>query len=175
VNGLWVAHPDWGHLGKPASSATTIGYQTNHLGRKGGNIERVILERVRDSSTSERTEGFGNAAPSPIWPQIPLATGQTCLDQARFDLNDQQNAIDASLKSHLDSYIPSGAHIQSLPEQCRRAPTATTQPVLTRAHAPSMAQPVQLSAIALYGAAKIHANLNIRRPNQDLEILPAGR
>ncbi|KFH40624.1 hypothetical protein ACRE_086770 [Hapsidospora chrysogenum ATCC 11550] len=37
-----------------------------------------------------------------------------------------------------------------------------------------MAHPVRLSAPALYGAARVHANRNIRRPYQDFEILPAG-
>lgn len=174
VDGIWIAHPDSGNLGKPASSANTISYQTDHLGRTGRGTERGIFERLRESSTSERTEGSGNAALSPTWSRTLPTAGQTCLDQALFDLGERQDAIDASLESHLDSYIPSGAQIQSLPDQGRRAPTATTQPVRTRAHAPVMAQPVPLSAPTLNGAARIHANRDIRRPNQDFEILPAG-
>lgn len=176
VDGIWTAHPDSGKLGRPASSATTISYQTNHLGRTGRDTERGIFERLRESSTSGRMEGPGNAVPSSTWSQTLPTTGQTCPDQARFDLSQRQNAIDvASLGSHLDSYIPSGAHAQSLPGQCGRAPTGTTQPVLTRAHAPVMAHPVQLSAPALTVPRGYRRTVTFDGPTKILRSFPQER
>ena len=162
VDGIWISHPDSGDGSQVASLATLIDDQGGNYPRSKGKTRE---EALKENSTSESTgsgtmDELAHLASHHI---SATTTRPRCLARSYFDSSELQETAGTPLPWHLDSYVPSGAPDQLRPERHHRIPATTTE-----------AQTRERGESVVYGAARIRANQDFRRPNGGFEILPAG-
>lgn len=176
VDGIWISHSDSEDLSQVVSSATLIGDQGEKSRCKGKTPERILEKRLQERSTSESTRSRTDESAPPAhqaWSQVP-ATRLRCLTQAHCEVCELQEAFDTPIAAHFDAYIPSGTAAQLRPEPRHLAEATTNKTVPTPDYAPHTVHTRELGDPVVYGAARIHANRDFRRPNKGFEILPAG-
>lgn len=175
VEGIWISSPsDTPDLSQIASSAGLVNDHLAHAGNRGRTAVTHAGSGPQRNDSSEPATLRADEAVYPVPPatfQMPARTRLRCLAQPHFDSSDLQDAIHIPLRSHLDSYVPSGTKSKLLPERRNRPPMSNTgtSPFVGNIGHPASSE----RGARQHGLAKVHVNQNNRRPNKDFEILPA--
>lgn len=119
VEGIWISNSNTPELSQVASSTTLIGEDSAKSKGKSRARNREASGDPSESTGSSTDEAARAEPPIPC-PHIPVTTRLRCVAQPHFDSSDVQSTITAPLRSHLDSYVPSGTRLQ--PERRHRPP-----------------------------------------------------